>query len=143
MIRVKTLLCGLVVTALSVGCLDQGNRTPAAGAINYKGVALQFATTLAKRDYAQAYAMTSKEYQTRTSLEQMRGGFEAVVPNDWKTVGPIEVGNTMENWPEKRPSDVGWAYISLGGDVYSEAVTVIVTVEAQALRVRSVEFGRP
>ena len=63
MIRVKTLLCGLVVTALSVGCLDQGNRTPAAGAGNYKGVALQFVTALAKRDYLQAYGMTSKEYQ--------------------------------------------------------------------------------
>jgi hypothetical protein len=43
----------------------------------------------------------------------------------------------------KEPSDVGWAYVSVGGDVYSEAVTVVVTLEEGELRVRTVEFGRP
>ncbi|MBC8006787.1 MAG: hypothetical protein H7X76_01930 [Prolixibacteraceae bacterium] len=143
MTLLNTLCCAIVLAALSVGCLDQSDRTPVQGAGNYKSLALQFVTSLAKRDYAAAYRVTSKEYQTRTSLDQMRAGFEAIVPEDWKIVGPIEVGNTMENWPEKRPLDVGWAYVSVGGDVYSEAVTVIVTSEAQALRVRSVEFGRP
>jgi hypothetical protein len=39
--------------------------------------------------------------------------------------------------------DVAWTYVSIGGDVYSEAVIVVVTVEADALKVRTVEFGRP
>jgi hypothetical protein len=43
----------------------------------------------------------------------------------------------------KEPSDVGWAYVSVGGDVYSEAVTVVVTLEEGELRGRTVEFGRP
>ena len=30
-----------------------------------------------------------------------------------------------------------------GGDVYSEAITVVVTLEEGELRVRTVEFGRP
>jgi hypothetical protein len=34
-------------------------------------------------------------------------------------------------------------YASIGDDVYSEGVTVIVTREADALMIRSVEFGRP
>jgi hypothetical protein len=38
---------------------------------------------------------------------------------------------------------VGRAYVSVGGDTYSEAVTVVVTLEEDALRVRTVEFGRP
>lgn len=29
------------------------------------------------------------------------------------------------------------------GDVYSEAVTVVVMLEADTLKVRTVEFGRP
>jgi hypothetical protein len=49
----------------------------------------------------------------------------------------------MEDWPGREPSDVGWAYVSVGGDEYSEAVTVVVTLEEGELRVRTVEFGRP
>ena len=73
----------------------------------------------------------------------MRAAFEAIVPTDWKTIGPVEVGETMEDWPGRKPSDVGRAYVSVGGDAYSEAVTVVVTLEEKALRVRTVEFGRP
>jgi hypothetical protein len=28
----------------------------------------------------------------------------------------------METWPDKQPSEVGWDYVGIGGDVYSEAV---------------------
>jgi hypothetical protein len=49
----------------------------------------------------------------------------------------------MEEWPGKKPADVGWAYVSVGGDVYSEAVTVVVTREGDLLKIRTVEFGRP
>ena len=73
----------------------------------------------------------------------MQAAFEAIVPTDWKTVGPIEVGENMDYWPGRKPSDAGWAYVSVGGDAYSEAVTVVVTLEGDALRVRTVEFGRP
>jgi hypothetical protein len=49
----------------------------------------------------------------------------------------------MTSWPDKQPADLGWAYVSIGGDVYSEAVTVVVTSEEGTPRVRAVEFGRP
>jgi hypothetical protein len=49
----------------------------------------------------------------------------------------------MESWPGKEPSDVGWVYVGIGGDVYSEAVTVVVTLEDGELKVRTVEYGRP
>ena len=111
--------------------------------MDYRGVALAFTQALARRDYAAAHAMTSRRYRQQTSVEQLRAAFEAIVPTDWKTVGPIEVGTTMTQWPGKEPGDAGWAYVSIGADVYSEAVTVVVTLEDDELRVRSVEFGRP
>jgi hypothetical protein len=46
-------------------------------------------------------------------------------------------------WPGRESSDAGWAYVSVGGDVYSEAVTLVVTMEDGDLRIRTVEFGRP
>jgi hypothetical protein len=87
--------------------------------------------------------MTSSDYQRSTSIDEMRAAFEATVPTDWRTVGPVEVGQVMEAWPAKQPSDVGWVYISIGGDVYSEALTVVVMLEGDTLKVRTVEFGRP
>ncbi len=110
---------------------------------DYKKVALDFTNALAARNYAGACALTSKEYRDRTSVEVMQTAFEAIVPTDWKTTGPVEVGETMEDGPGRKPSDVGWAYVSVGGDAYSEAVTVVVTLEEDALKVRTVEFGRP
>ncbi|HEX7337558.1 MAG TPA: hypothetical protein VF252_10160 [Gemmatimonadales bacterium] len=116
---------------------------PSARTPDYPGVGLAFAAALASRDYPAAYAMTSRGYQRGTTLDEMRAAFEAIVPPDWRTVGPVEVGQTMESWPAKQPSDVGWVYISIGGSVYSEAVTLVVMREADTLKVRTVEFGRP
>jgi hypothetical protein len=87
--------------------------------------------------------MTSSDYQHSTTLHEMRAGFQAIVPVDWRTVGPIEIGQVMESWPAKKPSDVGWVYISIGSDVYSEALTLVVMLEGNTLKVRTVEFGRP
>jgi hypothetical protein len=107
------------------------------------GVAFAFAKALASRDYRTAYAMTASEYQRRVTLDEMRAAFEAIVPVDWGAVGSIDVGHTMDDWPGKQASDVGWAYVSIGGDAYSEAITVVVTAEDGSLKVRDVEFGRP
>ena len=108
-----------------------------------KEVALAFTKSLAARDYAGAYDHTAKEYRNGTSLPAMQAAFELVVPTDWTTGGAIEVGETMEAWPGKEPSDVGWVYVSVGGDMYSEAVTVVVAREGDNLRIRTAEFGRP
>lgn len=116
---------------------------PSARVPDYSSVGLEFATALATRDYPTAYAMTSRNYQRSTTLDEMQAAFEAVVPTDWPTVGPVEVGTVMESWPGKQPSDVGWVYVSIGGDVYSEAMTVVVMREVDTLKVRTVEFGRP
>lgn len=106
-------------------------------------VALAFTKALAARDYDAAYALTSRAYRKDTSLTAMTDAFEAIVPTEWETVDPIEVGMSMDDWPGREPGDVGWVFVSVGGDVYSEAVTVVVTREDGELRVRTVEFGRP
>lgn len=110
---------------------------------DYKQVALAFTKALAARDYDAAYALTSRTYRESTSVKDMQAAFEAIVPIDWGTVGPIEVGQTMEVWPGREASDAGWAYVGIGGDMYSEAVTLVVALEQGELRIRTVEFGRP
>ena len=88
---------------------------PSARVPDYSSAALKFAGALGSRDYPAAYAMTSSDYQRSTTLDEMRAGFEAIVPPDWGTVGRVEVGQVMETWPGKQASDVGWAYINIGG----------------------------
>jgi hypothetical protein len=73
----------------------------------------------------------------------MQEDFESIVPMDWGPVDSIEIGTTMVDWPTKREKDIAWVYIGIGGDVYSEAVVVIVTEEENVPKVREVEWGRP
>jgi hypothetical protein len=79
------------------------------------------------------------------SLDEMKESFEAIVPLDWKFVGPVQVETTMTDWklPPREPMDLGWAYVSIGGELYGEALTVIVALEDGNPRIREVEFGRP
>jgi hypothetical protein len=132
-----------ILATLGGGCSNGKVPMSAGNAGDYRKVALDLTNALAARNYGAAYALTSKEYRDSTSAEAMQAAFEAIVPTDWKTVGPIEVVQTMDDWPGRTPLDVGWAYVSVGGDAYSEAVTVVVTTEQNVLRVRTMEFGRP
>lgn len=123
------------------GCAKEGPEVPPG--TDFRKAALDFAQALAARDYAKAHALTSEAYRKRTTVEGLRTAFEAIVPPDFGPIGPVEVGETLADWPRKQPGDVGWAYVSIGGDAYSEAVTVVVTMEKGAPRIREVEFGRP
>ena len=105
--------------------------------------ALEFANVLVARDYPKAYSMTAQAYRERNTVEQLRIAFETIVPDDFGPIGPVEVAQTMEDWPGKQPGDIGWAYVSIGGDVYSEAVTVVVALENGEAKIREIEFGRP
>jgi hypothetical protein len=110
---------------------------------DYTGAALRFVTALTKRDFAAAYELTSTDYRSRVSLASMQAAFDAIVPEDFGPIASVEVGHTMEDWPDRRPSDAGWVYVSIAGAMYSEAVTVVVTSEQGSLKIREAEFGRP
>jgi predicted lipoprotein len=140
---IRTVLGLALVVILAFSCTKQESDKSTEIKVDYRQVALEFTKSLATRDYAKAYAMAAEEYRKRTSLDQMRTAFEAIVPTDWGKIGAIQVGDTMTTWPTKKPSDLGRAYVSIGGDVYSEAVVVVVTLDSGGPKIREVEFGRP
>lgn len=133
----------LCFTLVLFGCSKEGNGVQNISTDNYENIAFEFTVALTKRDYTKAYSMTSKEFKNHTTIEVMKNTFERIVPLDWGTMGPIELGETMTDWPDKRPTDLGWVYVSIGGDMYSEAIIAIVSVEDNSLKVREVEYGRP
>jgi hypothetical protein len=134
----------LCVAAIVItGCSKEEPKMQPGNTSDYRHIALEFTQSLAAREYQKAYAMMSQQYRSQTTVEQLRADFEAIVPTDWGPTDPIEVGETMTSWPGKQPADLGWAYVSIGGDVYSEAVTVVVTSEQGEAKIREVEMGRP
>src|SRR4051794_4980011 len=103
--------------------------------------ALQFARTLARYDYEQAYALTMHEYQQHVGLAEVRQYFESVIPDDWGPIDPIyAVGDTFTDFPDRQSSDVGWVYVSLEGTVYpyTEGLYILVAHEDNELKIRDV-----
>ena len=49
----------------------------------------------------------------------------------------------MEDWPDKQPGDLAWVYVSLQGESFSEAVTVVLADTKRGARIRELEWGRP
>lgn len=128
---------------LLLACSKEKPKVTMENGTEFRKVALDFAKSLAAREYDKAYAMTSQGFRGRMTVDQMRAAFEAIVPSDWGPIGPIEVGSTMTTWPAKQTDDLGWAYVSIGGDIYSEGLIVVVTSENGRPKIRGVEFGRP
>ena len=52
----------------------------------------------------------------------------------------VQLVTTLEQWPEKTPGDIGWAYVAILGHNFSEAVTVVVNDQRL---IRAIEWGRP
>ena len=110
---------------------------------DFQKVALKFTEALADRDYSGAYMLLSTEYRDSMDPDRLKEEFEIIVPLDWGEIGPIEIGTIMDNWPDKQPSDLGWVYVSIGGDVYSEGLSLVLMSENGNIWVREVQFGRP
>jgi hypothetical protein len=49
----------------------------------------------------------------------------------------------MKDWPDRKPSDIGWVYVSISGADFAEAVTVVVTNEAGKPKIGELEWRRP
>lgn len=49
----------------------------------------------------------------------------------------------MDDWPDRRDNDIGWAYASMASDDLSEGVTVVVCNDDGEALIREVQWGRP
>jgi hypothetical protein len=124
----------LACAILIFGCAPQPDFRPAA---------LAFAQALAAKDYPRAHGMMTAATRRTVTPESLRTQFERMIPKDFGPIGAVELGRTMTSWPDKQAADLGWAYVGIGGNTYSEAVIVIVALENGAPMVRQAEFGRP
>jgi len=112
----------------------------------FEAMATNFAQALADARWEDAHSLLDQELQKRFSAQRLAETFQAMYSS--YAEGPVTSVHfdpqfSMETWPAKIPGDVGWAYVSLHGNGFVEAVTVVVASSSGHLAIRDIEWGRP
>lgn len=105
--------------------------------------ALRFAQALAAGNYEVAHEMLSSTLQARTSACELGVAYRKMIEYGGGPPNEVKVLETLDYWPLRQATDIGWAYVSIGGDGWAEAVTVVVANQDGKPVVRSIEWGRP
>ena len=105
--------------------------------------ALKFACCLVANEFSDAHKMLSSSLRSSLSPDDLKSKLESMIAsgNGWPDYVEAIAGD--EDWPTKQPSDLGWVYVSIDGDGFVEAVTVVVALEDKKEVIRDVEWGRP
>lgn len=106
-------------------------------------IARQFAEALVSENFTTAHEMLCASLRREFSPNSLRQTYTAMV--SYGSSQPVVDGyvHTMTDWPSQRSGDVGWVYVSISGEGFAEAVTVVVSQEAEALKISAIEWGRP
>lgn len=103
-------------------------------------VAQQFVDLLLDRNYIAAKELLHSDL-SKTTAKDLERHFEAMfVDEDFPE--SASVFDTWRNLPDKRADDVATFYVTIESQD-AEAVTVTVTREGGALKIREIEWGRP
>jgi hypothetical protein len=106
-------------------------------------VARTFATHLARGAFADAHALLTTALAGQFSPSDLEREYAAMLAYlDDATADHVEVITMLDQWPGAQPDDLGWAYVAIAGEDWSEGVSVVVCREGDP-RVRAVEWGRP
>jgi hypothetical protein len=112
----------------------------------YREVAVAFATALVHGEFVEAHRLLATALRAEFSLASLQNAYYGMI-HGYADGEPYEVQyddqNFTEEWPAKECGDIGWAYISICGEDFVEAVTVVVADVDGASLIRDVEWGRP
>jgi hypothetical protein len=111
----------------------------------YAEVAVAFALALLNGDFARAQALLVPELRTQFAPEALRERFYRMFRYSDGEPQSVRFDRQaqMDDWPDKREGDVGWAYVEIEGDGFLEAVTVIVATINDEPLIREIQWGRP
>jgi hypothetical protein len=136
----------------SIGCKEINLRNCSAASQDhrvmkpYEAIAVEFATALVQERWHDAHRLLNdslrKQYSPESLQEHLSGMFNLYAEGPARRVY-FDPQFSMEQWPAKQAGDVGWAYVSVEGDDFVEAVTVIVSQTGSGLAIRDIEWGRP
>ena len=103
--------------------------------------ALEFVQALVDSDFEKAASFIASDVREKYSVDELRQQYLAMIDYwDTPTVDLIEALESLDDWPNKQSSDLGWIYVSVEGEGFGEAVSVVIT---QDQKIRDIEWGRP
>jgi hypothetical protein len=117
-----------------------------AGSAVHVETALAFASALVASDFRRAHALLTPELRTELSPDLLRQKFQEMLAayTDGELTGlRFDEQTSMTDWPAKESGDLGWAYVSISGETFSEGVAVVVADVDGAPLIRNLEWGRP
>ncbi len=97
-------------------------------------------------DFERANSLLAPDLRDIMTPEQLRLDYEGMISfysNPGSAHVVFDPQFTLSYWPGRQPGDVGWAYVSIVGDDFVEAVSVIIAEYDQELLIREIEWGRP
>jgi hypothetical protein len=108
-------------------------------------VAEEFGNLIAEEDYVAAHRLLTRGAQKVHSPAKLKKAVKTMTAYEPGPIREVEVMTDMllYNWPDKEPGDLAWVYVSLVGDSFVEAVSLVLVEEADGTRIRQLEWGRP
>ncbi|MFI8688974.1 hypothetical protein ACIGHJ_14400 [Stutzerimonas kunmingensis] len=138
----KLLSITLIALSLSACFEEAPQANPRAKGVTVS-TATSFARALVSSNFTEAHALLSRQAQQRYSAAQLQQAYADMTSyGDGPGAVDGHVG-FMDDWPARQSQDIGWAYVSITGPGFIEAVTVVVAEENGAAKIREIEWGRP
>lgn len=112
----------------------------------FEEVAVAFAAALVARDFSCAREMLAPTLRAQLSEinleEELVNMYRRYACSDPARSQLVPEGS-LEIWPQKQRGDLGWAYVSIEGDDFNEAVSVLVSDVEGVPLIRGIAWGRP
>jgi len=108
-------------------------------------LAYEFAMNLVQSEFDKAHSQFTSANQLIWPVSSLKKEYDEMIEYGEGVPQYIEVMQTdpMNGWASYRDGDIGWSYVAIVGDGYSEAVALIYCNENGLPRIRSIEWGRP
>jgi hypothetical protein len=97
----------------------------------------KFARALAEGRFDDANALVADDQKKVLSAAELKKQYEEMIAYGPGQAKHVEVMQTLDVWPEKKKEDIGWVYVAIAGDNFSEGVTVVIKRGDSGLAIRS------
>lgn len=109
----------------------------------YVALADRFARALSLGQFDVAHSLLTEGEKAQLSEASLKKEYLGMIDYGHCAANHVEVMQAHTSWSQKKEGDIGWAYVAIAGDNFSEAVAVVVTRTPVGIGIRSIEWGRP
>lgn len=104
-----------------------------------------FAGMMISGQYAEAHALLADDEKVLWSTTALAHNWVRMMgqTHDVRMMPETIAVDAMEDWPERKAGDMGWAYVPVVNSEASEALSGVVVATPQGPRLRALLFGRP